>query len=142
MYQQPATLFATRYFSALNEIPAQRVAQHLQTCFGMHPISEDLAHSQAQIRCCFRPHQVQVFTQPTAGVIPATVLSSSFMGHAEQLRLQLDPETIILAQVSPAQTGYHQQVYVTVDLQQCFFFAQDSQPAAHPATTAEVANAF
>lgn len=142
LYRQPATLFAARYFSALNEIPAQRVAQQLQTCFGAHPISEALAHHQEPIRCCFRPHQVQVFSQPTAGAIPATVLSSSFMGHAEQLRLQLDPETIILAQVSPAHTAYQEQVYVSLDLQQCFFFAQDSQPEAHTTTTAEVANAF
>ena len=81
-----------------------------------------------------------MFSQPTAGAIPATVLSSSFMGHAEQLRLQLDPENIILAQVSPVHTAYQEQVYVSLDLQQCFFFVQDSQPAA--TTTTEVANTF
>jgi iron(III) transport system ATP-binding protein len=49
------------------------------------------------------------------------------MGHAYQLHLQLAAEsTILLAQVDHLQHFFEtEQVYVSVDLTACFFFASD-----------------
>ena len=125
LYLQPSTLFAARYFSALNEIPAQRLDQQIKTIFGQVTVPKNLADTKESISCCFRPHQVQVSREPVTDAVTAKVLSSSFMGHAYQLRLQLASDsTIILVQVDHQQHfSANQQVYVSVDLAACFFFA-------------------
>lgn len=127
LYLQPKTLFAARYFSALNEIPTQQNEQHLVTCFGVAPLPQHLKQIQQSIQCCFRPHQLNVFRVPTEGALAAKVISSSFMGHTQLLRLQLDiGETTLLAQVNHLQNyAEAEQVYVSVDLTTCFFYASD-----------------
>jgi ABC-type Fe3+/spermidine/putrescine transport system ATPase subunit len=64
LYLQPSTLFAARYFSALNEIPAQRLDHQIKTIFGHIALPENLAYAEKSISCCFRPHQVQVCREP------------------------------------------------------------------------------
>ena len=127
LYLQPSTLFAARYFSALNEIPAKRLDHQIKTNFGHIALPENLAYAEKSISCCFRPHQVQVCREPVEGAAAAKVISSSFMGHAYQLHLQLAAEsTILLAQVDHLQHFFEtEQVYVSVDLTACFFFASD-----------------
>ena len=127
LYLQPSTLFAARYFSALNEIPVKRLDHQIKTIFGHIALPENLAYAEKSISCCFRPHQVQVCREPVEGAAAAKVISSSFMGHAYQLHLQLAAEsTILLAQVDHLQHFFEtEQVYVSVDLTACFFFASD-----------------
>ncbi|MCH7335969.1 ABC transporter ATP-binding protein [Acinetobacter sp. NIPH 2699] len=127
LYLQPKTLFAARYFSALNEIPTQRLGHQLTTLFGTVPVSQHLSDTQQPIQCCFRPHQFDVFSEPTKEGLVAKVISSSFMGHTQLLRLQLDTiDTPLLAQVDHQQNFAEQeQVYVSVDLSTCFFYTSD-----------------
>ncbi|MCJ8160474.1 ABC transporter ATP-binding protein [Acinetobacter zhairhuonensis] len=127
LYFQPSTLFAARYFSALNEIPAQRLGNQIRTIFGHISVPENLSDAEQSISCYFRPHQVQVSRAPAAGMVAAKVMSSSFMGHAYQLQLQLVSESItVLAQVDHLQQfSNHEIVHVSVDLAACFFFAPD-----------------
>ncbi|WP_168461360.1 ABC transporter ATP-binding protein [Acinetobacter sp. A1] len=138
LYLQPKTLFAARYFSALNEIPAQVNNQTISTIFGQvdrgqQDLAQDLS-TQKQVQCCFRPHQVRVSKTPSEGALPASVLSSSFMGHAQQLRLKLQDHALtLLAQVNHLQDFQHtEQVYVSVDLNSCFFLASDEQSSTTP----------
>ena len=109
----------------MNEIPTQRLVDQIKTVFGPIALPENLADTEESIFCCFRPHQVQVSQEPVADAVTAKVLSSSFMGHAYQLRLLLASDsTIILAQVDHQQHfSANQQLYVSVDLAACFFFA-------------------
>ncbi|MHA3891056.1 ABC transporter ATP-binding protein [Acinetobacter sp. GXMZU3951] len=127
LYFQPATLFAARYFSALNEIPAQRVGDQITTLFGHTAAPANLTEAEPSISCYFRPHQVRVSREPMAGAVACKVMSSSFMGHASQLDLQLVSEPItLLAQVDHLQQySEHEIVYVSVNLAACFFFAPD-----------------
>jgi iron(III) transport system ATP-binding protein len=46
LYLQPSTLFAARYFSALNEIPAQRLDQQIKTIFGQVTVPKNLADTK------------------------------------------------------------------------------------------------
>ena len=141
LYLQPKTLFAARYFSALNEIPAQVNNQTISTIFGQVDLGQqDLAQdlsTQEQVQCCFRPHQVRVSKTPSEGALPACVMSSSFMGHAQQLRLKLrDHDLTLLAQVSHLQDIQPaEQIYVSVDLNSCYFLASDEQSSTTSSST-------
>ncbi|MDR7016584.1 ABC transporter ATP-binding protein [Acinetobacter sp. 3657] len=127
LYLQPKTLFAARYFSALNEIPTQRSDHQITSIFGTIAVPQHLNTTQQPIQCCFRPHQLNVFRVPTEGTLAAKVISSSFMGHTQLLRLQLDLQDIILlAHVDHRQNfAETKQVYLSVDLTTCFFYASD-----------------
>ena len=133
LYLQPKTLFAARYFSALNEIPVQINHQEIHTVFGKIDLPE---HTTAQdsLVCCFRPHQLRVSQTPSENALPASIVSSSFMGHAQQLRLKLrDHDLTLLAQVNHLQDIQPtDQVYVSVDLNSCYYLASDEQSATTP----------
>ncbi|NAR17726.1 ATP-binding cassette domain-containing protein [Acinetobacter haemolyticus] len=129
LYLQPKTLFAARYFSALNEIPVQHQDNQLTTIFGSCPTPQHLEQTQQPIQCCFRPHQIHIFKETAEHRLAAKVISSSFMGHTQQLRLQLDTgTTTLLAQVDYQQNfSEGQQVYVSVDLATCFFYISEAR---------------
>ncbi|AZN68535.1 ABC transporter ATP-binding protein [Acinetobacter haemolyticus] len=129
LYLQPKTLFAARYFSALNEISAQIENDQLHTIFGAIPKPQHLKQTEQAIQCCFRPHQIHIFKEAAENRLPAKIISSSFMGHTQQLRLQIENENnILLAQVDYQQNfSTAEQVYIHVDLTTCFFYALDDQ---------------
>ncbi len=141
LYLQPKTLFAARYFSALNEIPAQINRQEIHTVFGKIDLPEHTPPLKIHWSAASRPHQLRVSQTPSENALPASVVSSSFMGHAQQLRLKLrDHDLTLLAQVSHLQDIQPtEQVYVSVDLNSCYFLASDEQsPTTSSSTQAAI----
>ena len=136
LYLQPKTLFAARYFSSLNEIPTHIQHQEIHTVFGKIDLPEH-ANPQDSIVCCFRPHQLHVSQTPSENALPASIVSSSFMGHAQQLRLKLrDHDLTLLAQVNHLQDIQpSEQVYVSVDLNNCYFLAADEHSTTTSSST-------
>ncbi len=136
LYLQPKTLFAARYFSSLNEIPTHIQHQEIHTVFGKIDLPEH-ANPQDSIVCCFRPHQLHVSQTPSENALPASIVSSSFMGHAQQLRLKLrDHDLTLLAQVNHLQDIQpSEQVYVSVDLNSCYFLAADEHSTTTSSST-------
>ncbi|WP_436897024.1 ABC transporter ATP-binding protein [Acinetobacter gyllenbergii] len=125
LYLQPKTQFAARYFSTLNEIPTQKNDQLLTTLFGSINLPQHLSHAQQSIHCYFRPHQIRIQHQQSEGFLAAKVISTTFMGHIQQLHLQLMVEAVnLIAQVDHLQHFSEQEnVYVSVDLNTCFYYA-------------------
>ena len=136
LYLQPKTLFAARYFSSLNEIPTHIQHQEIHTVFGKIDLPEH-ANPQDSIVCCFRPHQLHVSQTSSENALPANIVSSSFMGHAQQLRLKLrDHDLTLLAQVNHLQDiQLSEQVYVSVDLNNCYFLAADEHSTTTSSST-------
>ena len=110
--------------------------QEIHTVFGKIDLPE---HTTAQdsLVCCFRPHQLRLSQTPSENAVPASVVSSSFMGHAQQLRLKLrDHDLTLLAQVNHLQDIQpSEQVYVSVDLNSCYFLAFDEQSSTTSSST-------
>ena len=129
LYLQPSTLFAARYFSVLNETLAYYENQQIQTLFGRHPLPKHLTGKEKSISCCFRPKQVQVHHQPVVGAVAARVISSSYLGQAYQLRLEISSESMIIFAHVDDQYEYsaNDQVYISVNLSACYFFESEDE---------------
>lgn len=85
--------------------------------------------ASVRINCMSVKHQVKMPCQQA--------LSSSFMGHAQQLRLKLrDHDLTLLAQVNHLQDIQpSEQVYVSVDLNNCYFLAADEHSTTTSSST-------
>ena len=85
LYTRPRTLFAARFFSDVNEVPATYRDGRLET-----PLGSFLAPS-AQVpgdtRVCIRPEHLRIATCPTK--VPARVVRSEFRGEIDHLVLNV-----------------------------------------------------
>jgi iron(III) transport system ATP-binding protein len=83
LYRRPATLFAARFFSELNEIPGVCRGDSVETPLGRFA-APGLADG-ARATVCLRPQDLRLGdTGPTA-----TVVERRFLGDAEELRLRV-----------------------------------------------------
>ncbi len=83
VWHRPASLFAARFFSDLNEIPARCHHGNVTTPFGRFatPDHADGAH----LRLCLRPHDLRLTTR--SGAVRGRVTERLFLGDTEQLRI-------------------------------------------------------
>jgi iron(III) transport system ATP-binding protein len=83
VWSRPASLFAARFFSDLNEIPARCQRGAAATPFGrIHAAG----HADgARLRLCLRPRDLRLTTRP--GAVRGRVTERLFLGDAEQLRI-------------------------------------------------------
>ena len=124
LYFQPKTLFAARYFSNLNEISTQKQDQQLHTVFGNISVPKHLTTSTNDIHCYFRPNQLRVGRTKTNTSIAAKIISSSFLGYSQLLRLKTEYENKTFIAFVEYSQHYDEAdtVYVSLDLSQCFFY--------------------
>jgi iron(III) transport system ATP-binding protein len=101
VYSRPATAFAARFLSDVNELAGTCRSGRVDTALGTfaaHGLPDDTA-----VRVCIRPQHVRVSGDPTA--VRATVVSSEFLGDASRMTLDvpgLDAPVWLLASSYPA----------------------------------------
>jgi iron(III) transport system ATP-binding protein len=83
LYARPATLFAARFFSALNELPGTCRRSGVETVFG-RVAAPHLADGASAV-VCVRPQHLRLVPAP-AGV-QARIVHATFLGEVEQLEL-------------------------------------------------------
>ncbi len=94
IYLKPASPFAARFFSDLNEMECDVVEGQIMTPFG--PISADSIKEGNRAWVGIRPHDLEVAQNGTGRT--AKVLSHRFLGEVDSVEIQLDgtPDTIHL----------------------------------------------
>jgi iron(III) transport system ATP-binding protein len=84
IYTRPASLFAARFFTEINELPAVRVNGRVETPLGVFRAPAGCADTP---RVCVRPEHLRIAHGPTG--IRARVMRSEFCGDSEQLLLMV-----------------------------------------------------
>ncbi len=117
LYRRPASLFAARFFSELNEIPGHCRNGMLETPLGRFA-APGLRDGAA--RLCLRPQDIAIgrsdikapppaATATATATVPATVVASTFLGDAVQLQLRVaglePPLTVRISDAFDAQPG-------------------------------------
>jgi iron(III) transport system ATP-binding protein len=85
VYARPATAFAARFLSDVNELAGTCRSGRVDTALGSfaaHGVPDNTA-----VRVCIRPQHVRVSGDPTA--VRATVVSSEFLGDASRMMLDV-----------------------------------------------------
>ena len=85
IYSRPATLFAARFFSDINELPGVCRNGRVETPLGSFA-APHLA-DRALARVCIRPQHLRLASGPTA--IPARVVRTTFLGEIDHLALSV-----------------------------------------------------
>jgi len=123
IYRRPASLYAARYFSDLNEIDAVCRNGHVATPFGDFAAPE-LADGSAIVGV--RPHDVGVTTVGSG--LRGRVIAAAFLGDSTQITLQAEglktPLKSILKGAAHFTPG--QDVWITLPPEDLLFFAKDS----------------
>ncbi len=83
LYASPATLFAARFFSDINELRGTCRNGCVETPLGCFPAPHLADHTVASV--CIRPQHLRLAPRPTA--IPARVLRTAFLGEVDHLTL-------------------------------------------------------
>jgi iron(III) transport system ATP-binding protein len=98
LYAHPATLFAARFFSDVNEIEGVCRSGRVETPVGIFPAPGRA--DNVPVAVCIRPQHVRLSSARSAG-IPARVLATTFLGASDQLVLAVDGlETPVIARAS------------------------------------------
>ncbi len=87
LYTHPATLFAARFFSDVNEIEGTCHGGWVETPVGSFPAPGLADH--ARVSVCIRPQHLRLSSASPRG-IPARVVSTTFRGASDQLVLAVD----------------------------------------------------
>jgi iron(III) transport system ATP-binding protein len=85
LYSRPRSMFAARFFSDINELPATYRDGRLVTPLGSFVAP---AAAQRDSRVCIRPEHLRIATSPTG--VPARVVRSEFRGEIDHLVLTVD----------------------------------------------------
>jgi iron(III) transport system ATP-binding protein len=85
LYARPATAFAARFFSDVNELPATCHKGRVNTPLGSFAAPHLPEHAAARV--CIRPEHLRVAAGPTA--LPARVLGSEFLGTIDRVTLDV-----------------------------------------------------
>ncbi|HUE89204.1 MAG TPA: ABC transporter ATP-binding protein [Vicinamibacterales bacterium] len=82
LYTKPATMFAARFFSDVNELPGTCRDGRIETPLGTFdaPLSSTMA-----ARVCIRPEHLRIASGPTS--VPARVVRSEFRGEIDHVVL-------------------------------------------------------
>ena len=89
IYDQPATPFVMSFVGAVNVLP-QGAIQVSGNSSSQHA---------ADAQLFFRPHDVEVFQEPQAGTVEATLKRISHLGRDLQAELSLSDGKVITAQI-------------------------------------------
>jgi sulfate transport system ATP-binding protein len=104
IYDQPATPFVMSFVGAVNVVP--RAALQGQDP-GPSPSDASRVQQQAEAEPVFiRPHDVQVYTSPQAGSVPAQLRRLRHMGRDLQAELVLSNGEVLMAQFPREQIDY------------------------------------
>jgi iron(III) transport system ATP-binding protein len=83
LYARPATAFAARFFSEVNEVRGTCRCGQVETALGSFAAPHLAEHTAARV--CIRPEHLRVASGPTA--ILARVLASEFQGEIDRVTL-------------------------------------------------------
>lgn len=86
LYSRPATLFAARFFSDVNELPGTYLDGRITTPLGT--FAAPIAPPAMATRVCIRPEHLRIAPGPTS--IPARVVRSEFRGEIDHVVLSVD----------------------------------------------------
>jgi iron(III) transport system ATP-binding protein len=86
LYARPATLFAARFFSDVNEIPCLYRHGQVETPLGTFPASAE--RDGEDVCVCIRPEHLRIASRPTN--VAARVVRSEFRGEADHVVLAVD----------------------------------------------------
>jgi iron(III) transport system ATP-binding protein len=85
IYTQPATLFAARFFSDINELPGVCCNGRVETPLGSFAAPHLAERARASV--CIRPQHLRLATGPNG--IPARVVRTAFLGEIDHLALSV-----------------------------------------------------
>jgi iron(III) transport system ATP-binding protein len=86
LYARPATMFAARFFSDVNELPGIYRDGRIETALGTFKAPK--APSTMATRVCIRPEHLRIASGPTS--VPARVVRSEFRGEIDHVVLTVD----------------------------------------------------
>lgn len=118
LYHRPATLFAARFFSELNEIPGTSRDGAVETPLGRFAAPQ-LADGMAAT-VCLRPQDIELAEAGPA----ATVFERHFLGDADELRLRVEglDSVLILRQRTLPPIGIGQTVHLELQRDNALVF--------------------
>lgn len=96
IYDQPATPFVMGFIGAVNVLPQGAI----------HVAGDRRSQGETDAQLFFRPHDVEVFTQPDAGTVPVELRRLSHMGRDLQAELVLADGQVVTAQIPRDQLAY------------------------------------
>lgn len=118
-YRKPADLETARFFSEINEIPANSDGKTVTSLFGVHQISTQIS---GDVTLCIRPTQVRLCSDAHEGV-PGRVLAHEFSGDREMLEIKIDGLDIHLrAEVGIGSRPDSEDVRVVIDDRDALIF--------------------
>ncbi len=124
LYRQPASLYAARFCSELIELRGRHIGGRVATPLG----NFDAPRLLENIDVCvaLRPHHIR----PAADGIPARLLTRTFLGASQQLRLSVEgiaePFDVQVSGTCDARPG--ENVFLQVDTQAAHVFPACPQP--------------
>jgi iron(III) transport system ATP-binding protein len=86
LYTRPATMFAARFFSDVNELPGTYLDGRIETALGTFDAPG--APLTRAARVCIRPEHLRIASGPTS--LPARVVRSEFRGEIDHVVLSVD----------------------------------------------------
>ena len=86
LYTRPATMFAARFFSDVNELPGTYLDGRIATPLGTFDAPDPSITSAARV--CIRPEHLRIAAGPTP--VPARVVRSEFRGEIDHVVLSVD----------------------------------------------------
>ncbi len=86
LYTRPATMFAARFFSDVNELPGTYRDGRIETALGT--FTAPVPPSSRAARVCIRPEHLRIASGPTS--VPARVVRSEFRGEIDHVVLTVD----------------------------------------------------
>jgi iron(III) transport system ATP-binding protein len=86
LYAKPATMFAARFFSDVNELPGTYLDGRIETPLGT--FAAPVAPFTTATRVCIRPEHLRIASGPTS--VPARVVRSEFRGEIDHVVLSVD----------------------------------------------------
>jgi iron(III) transport system ATP-binding protein len=123
LYSRPATAFAARFFSDVNELPGTCRRGRVDTPLGSFAAPHLPEHAAARV--CIRPEHLRVAGGPTA--VCARVLGSEFLGKIDRVTLEVSglATPISLAAFGRARLVPGNPVYLEVDSSSVVVVADD-----------------
>jgi iron(III) transport system ATP-binding protein len=111
LYNQPADLFAARFFSELNQLEGRANSGGVETALGLLPA--DGLETGAAVDVCVRPQGV-ILGRPGLYGVPGRIRAKRFVGEVELLTIVVDGMTNLLQARVRAGTPWEQGMDVSV----------------------------
>ncbi|OFW13353.1 MAG: hypothetical protein A3F70_00340 [Acidobacteria bacterium RIFCSPLOWO2_12_FULL_67_14] len=127
VYAHPATAFAARFLSEVNELSGTCCCGRVDTALGSFAAPH--LPEASPVRVCIRPHHVRVTDRPTG--IPAMVVSSEFLGESDRMMLEVPglDRPLCLRTFGRAHMAPGHRVFLDVDPAGVVVVPDDDRPA-------------